>query len=67
MSDVPYKGPTEAERIAARKRNSGDHRHADTVRQDGTSPLRTWHNIHHSYNKNWGPGDESPEAETDKE
>jgi predicted DNA-binding protein YlxM (UPF0122 family) len=64
--DVRYKGPTEAERIAARLRNSGDHRHADTVDQRGSSPLRHFTNVHHSYNKDWGPGDESPEAEEHK-
>ena len=64
--EVKYRGPTEAERIAARLRNSGDHRHADTVDQRGSSPLRHFTNVHHSYNKNWGPGDESPEAEEHK-
>jgi hypothetical protein len=40
-------GATTEERIASRLRNSGDAKHADVVTKDGTSPLRTFHNVHH--------------------
>jgi hypothetical protein len=37
-----------AERISKRLRNSGDTAHADVVVQKGSSPNRTFTNIHHS-------------------
>jgi hypothetical protein len=61
--EVKYRGPTEAERIAARLRNSGDAKHADTVDQRGSSPLRHFTNVHHSYNRTYAEGEEQGEKE----
>ena len=51
-AEVKYRSDkgTEEERIARRLRNSAEGLNADTVRQDGASPLRTFHNIFHSAN-----------------
>ena len=65
MPEVKYRGPGEHERIARRLLNSGDAKHADTVDQRGSSPLRHFTNVHHSYNRSYGQ--DEPEAETDKE
>jgi hypothetical protein len=37
-----------AERVAKRLRNSGDVKHADVTVQKGSSPTRTFTNIHYS-------------------
>ena len=42
----PQHPSTMEARIHARKRNSGDVKHADVVTQDGTSAQRVFHNIH---------------------
>ena len=39
-----------AERVAKRLRNSGDVKHADVTVQKGSSPNRTFTNIHNSGN-----------------
>jgi len=39
-----------ADRVTKRLRNSGDVKHADVTVQKGSSPNRTFTNIHHSAN-----------------
>jgi hypothetical protein len=48
MVETKLKGPSMAERIAARLRNSGEHagQPGHEVVQKGTSPNRTFTNIH---------------------
>jgi hypothetical protein len=43
-------------RITKRLQNSGDTKHADVVVQKGSSPNRTFTNIHHTRNQQEGAG-----------
>jgi hypothetical protein len=58
MVEVKYrtdKGGPER-RTADRLKNSGDAKHADYVVQKGNSPERTFTNIHHTRNQQYGEG-----------
>jgi hypothetical protein len=58
MTEVKYRsdkgGPEK--RIADRLKNSGDAQHADHVVQKGSSPNRTFTNVHHTRNQQYGDG-----------
>jgi hypothetical protein len=51
-----HAGATPEARVASRLRNSGDTAHADHVVQKGSSPNRTFTNIHHSRQQQYGDG-----------
>ena len=49
-----HAGATAEARITNRLRNSGDTKNADVVVQKGSSPQRTFTNIHHSRAQQYG-------------
>jgi hypothetical protein len=51
-----HAGATPEARVTSRLRNSGDAQHADHVVQKGSSPSRTFTNIHDTRNQQYGDG-----------
>jgi hypothetical protein len=54
MVEVKHSGKSMEQRVADRKRNSGDTAHADHSVVHGTGPERAWTNIHNTRNQSYG-------------